>query len=262
MTTKFKPKTVLLIPDVHAKADDDLGRLDSLWAWLNKRASPIDKVVQIGDLWDFESLCLHDSQSPEWYRRSLEGDIDAGFKALDKIVDIARDFNVSEQNLHLTLGNHEDRYDKWMKSDNRLLTSDFPKTLRQLIGQRRPYLPLRVHAFLKPALIYGTAFSHYFVSGVMNRPHSGERPSLSMLRTHHMSVVAGHKHTADWAEHTRPDSSKIYALVAGCFVDPEGDFHYAGAGRKLWWNGCHLLHFTAPGEFDIESISLTRMTEC
>lgn len=261
MTAKFKPKTVLLIPDVHAKADDDLERLDTLWAWLNKEAKQVDQIVQIGDLWDFESLCLHDNESPEWYRRSLEADIDAGFRALDKITDIANDLGVPANQVYLTLGNHEDRYDKWMKSDNRLLTSDFPKTVRALIGNRRPTLPLRVQPFLKPVLLNGAAFAHYFVSGVMNRPHSGERPALSMLRTHHMTAVAGHKHTADWAEHTRPDGTKLYAMVAGCFVDPEGDFAYAGAGRKLWWNGCHLLHFTAPGEFDVESVSLARMQQ-
>jgi hypothetical protein len=117
------------------------------------------------------------------------------------------------------------------------------------------------HSFLQPAIINKTAFQHYHVSGVMNRPHSGERPALSMLRQHHMSVVQGHKHTLDLAEHTRPDSTKIYGLVCGCFVSPTGGFTYAGAARKLWWNGCHLLHYYAPGEFDVESISLARMSK-
>jgi hypothetical protein len=81
-----------------------------------------------------------------------------------------------------------------------------------------------------------------------------------MLRTHHCSVIQGHKHTADWAEHTRPDGTKLYALVAGCFVNPKEAFSFAGAGRKLWWTGAHLLHFYRPGEFDLESISLDRMS--
>ena len=261
MSSKFKPRTVLLIPDVHAKADDALERFGALWVWLRARDASIDKIVQIGDLWDFESLCTHDKESPEWHRRSLADDIDAGFRALDRILDIANDFDVPAQDVHLTLGNHDDRYDKFMKSDNRLLTSDFPKTIRALIGQRRPYTPLRVHPFLKPAVIYGTAFSHYFVSGVMGRAQGGENHAASLLRTQHMSCICGHSHLMSSAVRTKADGSKIYAHVAGCFVDPDGDFAYAGAARRLWWNGCHLLHFTAPGEFDIETISIERLSK-
>ena len=43
-------------------------------------------------------------------------------------------------------------------------------------------------------------------------------------------------------------------------MDPDGDFGYAKSTKKLWWNGVHLLHFTKPGEFDVESISLDRLT--
>lgn len=259
-TSKFTPKTVLLIPDVHATPGDDLGRLEAMTDWvLDKRKVKLDKIVIIGDVFDFASLSLHDNHQPEWYERSLGADAEAGLSALDKIVELADSSGLYvNKDVHFIEGNHEDRYNKWMKSDNRLLTSQFPKTVSALIKEERAYR-FNYHAFLKPVMIYGTAFQHYHVSGVMNRPHAGERPALSMLRQHHMSVVQGHKHTLDFAEHTRPDGSKLYGFVCGAFVNPKTEFAYAGAARKLWWNGFHLLHFYAPGEFDVESISLERI---
>lgn len=257
MASKFCKQTILLIPDVHAMAEDKLERLDAMAGWLADRKLPLTKIIQIGDLWDLPSLCLHDKDSPAWFERKLDADLKAGFQALDKIVSIAKDHDLLQSDVVITLGNHEDRYDKFMASDNRLRSSPFPKTMKTLIHQQ--YKHLTVVDFLVPYIFCGIAFQHYHVSGVMNRPHGGERPALSMLRAHHQSVVQGHKHTLDFAEHTRPDGSKIFALVCGSFVNPKGDFSFAGAARKLWWTGFHILHVYAPGEYDLESVSLCRL---
>lgn len=257
--TKFKPETVLLIPDIHAMPGDKLVRIDALRKFLDGRLlDKLDKIVMIGDVWDFGSLCNHDKDTPDWNDRSVQEDLNAGFLAVKKVMDIANEFEVATKAIHFIEGNHEQRYNRWMASDNRLRTSPHPQTMRDVVKDAYGF---NYHSFLQPAIINKTAFQHYHVSGVMNRPHSGERPALSMLRQHHMSVVQGHKHTLDLAEHTRPDSTKIYGLVCGCFVSPTGGFTYAGAARKLWWNGCHLLHYYAPGEFDVESISLARMSK-
>jgi hypothetical protein len=243
--------TILLIPDFHAKKGDKLERLDALKSWLDKRRQPISRIVLIGDVFDMESLCLHDNQMPTWYQRSLKADLSVGFKALEKVQKLAR------CPVEFIEGNHEVRYNKWMASDNRLLTSDFPQTVRELIAKEAP--KIYYHDFLVPFIHNEVAFSHYFVTGLMGRAQGGERPAGNILKAQHMSCVAGHSHLLDFSERTKADGSKIYGFVSGCFVDPEADFSYAGAARKLWWNGVHLLHFTAPGEFDVESISLARL---
>jgi hypothetical protein len=257
MPSRFCPQTILLVPDIHAKPGDDLARLDTMAEWLRKRRLPLTKIVQIGDAYDMASLCLHDKESPEWYERNLADDLAAGDTALDKLLDIAEEHDLFASDVVFTLGNHEERYDRFMASDNRLRTSPFPKTLKGWVKKRYPHMT--VVDFLKPHIFAGIAFQHYHVSGVMNRAHSGERPALSMLRTHHQSVIQGHKHTLDFAEHTRPDGSKLFALVCGCFVNPADEFSFAGAARKLWWNGFHILHVYAPGQYDLESISLDRL---
>lgn len=254
----FQKSTILLIPDLHAKPGDKFLRLQKLRTFLRNRRPHLSKIIQIGDLWDFPSLCTHDKDLPEWNTRSFKADLASGFKALDLICDIGIDWGLTSADIVITEGNHENRYHKWMQSDNRLLSSNWSPTMAAQVEKEYPavnYIP-----FQTPYHYSGISFCHYFVSGVMNRAHSGERPALSMLRTHHCSTVAGHKHTLDFAEHTRPDASKLFAFVCGSFVNPSDPFSFAGAARHLWWTGCHLLHIYRPGEYDVESISLDRMT--
>lgn len=247
--------TVLYIPDTHVQPGENFDRFDALWKWLKRNNRSVDWIVHAGDHWDFDALCSHDSKLPEWNERSVQESIDAGIEGLVKIVDIADAANA--EYIVMTLGNHEERWRRWVKEDNRVRTFIPEDYIEQVVDDN--FNGVELVPFQQPTIINGVAFAHYFVSGLMNRPASGDRPALSLLRTQHMSVVQGHKHTFDHAEHTRPDGSKIHALIGGCFVDPNAPFSFAGASRKLWWNGVHILHFTAPGEFDVEQISLARM---
>lgn len=255
----FKPQTILYVPDVHAKAGDSLERFNALTAWLVDRRIKLDAVVQGGDLWDMEALCSYDEGSPEYYERHFYDEFQVGLKAFDILESCLKRFGNKGCTLCITEGNHENRYNKWMASDNRLRTSPFPKTVKELLKFYRPTSKVNYVEFLQPLVVEGVAFSHYFVSGLMGRPVGGERPAANLIRSQMMSAVACHSHTYDFAERTRADGSKIKTLVGGCFVNPDDPFKFAGAARKLWWNGVHLLHFTAPGDFDVESVSLQRM---
>lgn len=250
---------LLYIPDVHAKKDDDLSRFNTAAAWLTQRRLKFDAIVQGGDLWDMEALCSHDADTPDYYQRSFYDEFEVGLKVVDRLHQWKTRFGAKNCALYLTEGNHENRYNKWMAGDNRLKTSPFPKTVEELINYYRPNNQINYYSFLQPLVYNDVAFSHYFVSGLMGRAQSGERPAANILRAQHMSCVACHSHTLDFAERTRADGSKIYGVVGGCFVNPENPFEFAGAARKLWWNGIHILHMTSPGEFDLESISLDRM---
>lgn len=256
----FKPQTILYIPDVHAKSGDDLRRFDALSVWLAQRRLKFDMIVQGGDLWDMESLCSHDNTSPEYYERHFWDEFSMGLEVFDRIESYAKRFGNRGCSLYFTEGNHEHRYNKWMASDNRLRTSPFPQTVEALVNFYRPTTKFNYFPFLQPLVVHDIVFSHYFVSGLMGRAISGERPAANLLRSQFMSCVAGHSHTFDFAERTQADGRKIYALVAGCFVNPNDPFKFAGAARKLWWNGVSILHVTRPGEFDVEAISLDRMS--
>lgn len=252
-------QTVLYIPDIHAKRGDDLNRLDAAAVWLAERRLKFDAIIQGGDLWDFEALCSHDNATPEYYERNFWEEFEVGLKAFDKIENWRRRFGKRNCSFYFTEGNHENRYNKWMAGDNRLRTSPFPKTVKELVEFYRPTTTVNYFPFLQPLVYNDIAFSHYFVSGLMGRPQGGERPAANILRSQHMSCVACHSHTFDFAERTRADGRKVYALVGGCFVNSDDPFKFAGAARKLWWNGLTILHVTNPGEFDVEAVSMDRL---
>lgn len=252
-------KTILLVPDTHAHpSKNNLAMIRAMRSWLQRNPRRIWAVVHIGDLWDFPSLCTHEQGSPRWFQQSLSADIRAGYDMLRMLDNIADKHQIPATRRFLTLGNHEDRYRRFMSSDNRLVTSDFPKTPEELVkisGSKFRSIP-----FGKPLLLEGITFQHYFASGVMGRPHGGERPALAMLRTHHVSTVQGHKHILDFSEHTRADGQKIFALVCGSFVVPDAPiFDFAYNSKHLWWNGFHLLHVYKRGQFDLESVSAERL---
>jgi len=164
--TKFIPKTGLLIPDTHIQTGDDLGRFYALKAWIASRNIELDFIVQIGDLLDFEALCTHDQDAPEWYERNLMSEIEAGMKALDIIERIGRTYGKKDCPIHIIEGNHENRYNKWMAGDNRLRTSPFPQTVAKLINFYRPSNKFNYVPFLQPLIVDDIAFSHYVVSGL------------------------------------------------------------------------------------------------
>ncbi len=246
---------ILVVPDIHAKKGDSLERLDRLR--LASRILKPTKLVILGDVWDFESLCLHDSNTPEWNDRNLSEDIEAGCRAMDKLLHLAEEQNLKPQDVVFTEGNHEDRYTKWMRSDNRLRTSAFPKNARELYTNGRG--KFLWYDFLRPANISGITFQHYFVSGVMGRPQGGTRPASNLLNSQMQSVVCGHTHVLDWATKTAATGRRISALVAGCFVDPDKPPAYAKASFHLWSNNVCVLHTNGHGEYDLEVISNRRL---
>jgi hypothetical protein len=257
--SKFCPQTILLVPDIHAKPGDDLTRLDTMAEWLRKRRLSLTKIVQIGDAYDMASLCLHDKESPEWYERNLSDDLAAGDWALDKLVMLAQEHDLLQSDVIFTLGNHEDRYDKFMAADNRLRTGPFTKTLKGRVKKQYPHMT--VVDFLKPHIFAGIAFQHYFTSGVMGRPQGGENIANNLLRNQFMPVVCGHTHIYSYAERTDATGRKVQALCAGCFVDPNLPVKYARGTNHLWRNGITLLHVWDMGQYDLEFVSLERLNK-
>lgn len=113
-----------------------------------------------------------------------------------------------------------------------------------------------VYPFLEPAIIEGIAFSHYFITGIMGRPISGENPATSMLGRMHMSCVQGHSHLRDFSERVTADGTRIQALVVGCYLDEDQTEDYAGQANKMWYKGVVMLNDVENGSFDPEFISI------
>lgn len=255
-------KTILVVPDSHAKKDVDNRR----YSWLGKfivERKP-DAIVNIGDWYDMESLSSYDKGKKSFEGRSYKADVEAGNEAIRLVETEIKKVNdklrqdkrklYKPQKISL-LGNHEQRIERAINEQRELDgTIGYDDFEFEKFGWD-------VIPFLKPIFIEGIAFAHYFPTGVMGRPVSGETPALKLIRTQFNSCVMGHIHTRDFAERTGADGSRKASLVVGCYLDPTQYESYAGEANKIWWKGLVMLNNVKNGSFDPEFISIETLQE-
>src|SRR5438067_6700333 len=91
-----------------------------------------------------------------------------------------------------TLGNHDIRAERFVQDNPHL-----EGTLKnEDIGYKD--FPWEVYPFLEPVRVDGVAYSHYYTSGVLNRPIGGVHPAWSMIQKGHESRTCGHSHLRDY----------------------------------------------------------------
>jgi len=106
----------------------------------------------------------------------------------------------------------------------------------------------------------GIHYAHYFTSGLMGRPISGDiRPAHTLLLKRHVSSTQAHSHSLDFGIQATGDGRKIMGMFAGCAIDYEMD--WAGLTNDLWWRGVVVKHNVENGVYDPEFISLQRLKD-
>ena len=251
-------RTHLVIPDAHAKP----GVSNDRFEWLGKLI--VDKrpdvVVCIGDFADMESLSSYDKGKRSFEGRRYKKDVAAVIDAQERMFAPINCLNaeLKEQGLEpyeprfvMTLGNHENRVNRVVNDSPEL---DGIMSINDLNYEEFGW---EVYPFLDRVVIDDIAYSHFFTSGVMNRPIGGEHAAASLVKKQFMSCTAGHSHLRDFAERTRADGTRIQGLVCGCFFDHEEE--YATVANSLWWRGVVLKHEVQDGQYEPEFISIAKM---
>lgn len=241
-----KSRTHLLIPDSHAHPDHHNRR----YTWLGALIRDLkpDVVIDIGDWWDMPSLCSYDKGTKSFEGRRYKRDIEAGVEAQDRLLSVLRKSKKRLPHFVRAIGNHEQRI---------LRAIDRDPVLEGTIGlsdlQSAEY-HWEEHPFLEPVNIDGINYAHYFTTGIMGRPISGETPARSLVLKQLASCSMGHSHIFDY--HCRTDTSgrRIHGLVGGVFQDYHADF--AGPANKLWRRGVTLKTEVENGDYNIRWISL------
>lgn len=231
-------KSILIIPDSHARPDQDNTRFDALGQFIvDKRP---DIIVDIGDRFDMGSLCSYDKGQRIAEGRRYAADIEAGNDSLRRTMEpVRRAISKAGKRgkwhpeFHVTLGNHEHRIDRATQYSpelhGKLSTNDFDFKK----------WGFTVHPFLKPLKKQGILFQHYFTSGVMGKPIGGVNHARTLVLKNYQSSVCGHSHARDYYEDVRGDGQRVFGLVVGCF--DEGDHHYTTEQRR-WWSGLVVLN--------------------
>jgi hypothetical protein len=240
-------KRILVIGDQQRKPDLDLGPCRRIGRYAADKKPDI--IVNIGDFADMPSLSFHDVPGSMGYEgQRYKNDLLAvhqGMKAMMEPIQEEMRCTGWKPRLVLTLGNHEDRIDRTIKAIPKL---DGVMGLPDLEYARWGW---EVIPFLKPVIIEGVAFSHYFCSGQMGRPVSSARAMLTKM---HMSCVAGHQQGRDMAMGKRADGKSMTAIICGSSY--EHDENYLNYQTNDHWRGIYVLNDVVDGSFEENAVSM------
>ena len=245
----------MVIPDTQVKPGVPTDHL----RWAGQYAAELtpDVIVHIGDHYDMPSLSSWDKPGSKHFEgRRYIADIEAGNDAMDTFMEpihreIARRKKGKRKSwnpeLHFTIGNHEQRIERAINDDIKLegLMSYNDFNLKEN--------GFEVHDFLKPVVIDGIAYAHYFTSGIMGRPVSSAQ---LMLNKKHMSTVMGHVQDRQIAYAKRADGARLTGIFAGIFYQHPEEYLTAQTGTDSTWQGIWILNEVNDGAFDEMPVSL------
>ena len=241
---------ICVIPDAQVKSDVSIKHL--LWAGKYIADKKPDVIVNIGDFWDMPSLSHYDVGKKSFEGRRYKKDVESGNIAMDLFLQpILKEINRLKRNKKkqwnprfiFTLGNHEERIARAIENDC---------ILEDTIGYKDLNLSAwEVYDYLKPVVVEGVAFAHFFTSGVMGRPVASAR---ALLNKRFMSCVMGHVQNRDIAYAERADGKRLTGLFAGIFYDH--DEGYLGNQGNGAWKGIWMLNEVSEGGFDELPVSL------
>lgn len=243
-------KVHIVIPDAHAHPDFHNKR----FGWLGQLVRDVqpDVVVDIGDWADMPSLCDYEKGKSGFQGRRYKADIEASHDAEDKFFAPLREAKRKLPKFFRHHGNHEARISRAISLDAVKLEGTI--SLDDLVVNKA--WELVPYAGATPGIntVDGVNYAHFFTSGVMGRPISGERPAHQLLQKQYESCVQGHAHVTDYCIRTNARGKHIHGLVVGVFQDYFAD--YAGAANDLWWRGVIILRNVEAGGFDPQWVSM------
>lgn len=246
-------KIHVVIPDAHAHYKHHNKRADYVGRFIAD-IKP-DTVIDIGDSADFPSLSSYDKGKRSFHGRTYAADVASYLDFQDRLWSATKR---AKRKLPLRvrlIGNHEQRIDRAL---------ELQPELDGAIG----YADLELERYYDIVVPYnggspgvieldGIHYAHYFTSGVLGKPVSGEHPAHSLLQKKFQSCTQGHNHTFDYKRKTKADGTKINGLIAGCLIDYNTD--WAGEPEKLWDRGVAVKTDVENGDYSLTWVSLATL---
>lgn len=244
--------SILVIPDCQVKEGVPLDHLRWLGNYIVSKRPDI--IVNIGDFADMASLSSYDKGKKSFEGRRYSKDIKAAKDGMEALLAPLYDLQLSQRRnkhklyqpeLHLTLGNHENRINRAINDDPKL---EGLISVKDLEYEKYGW---QVHDFLEIVSIRGIAFSHYFVTGLAGRPSSTANAQLNKT---HSSCISGHQQGLQIATGKRADGQLLTSIIAGSFYLHEEE--YLGAQGNNHWRGALMLHGCENGQFDLNLLPM------
>lgn len=234
----------LVIPDAQVKEGVDTRHILAAGNIVTKFRP--DKIIVIGDFWDFPSLGTHsDRGSIQFHNLSYNKDLQAGIDAMELFLGPLEELKNKQQRLHLkryspelifTGGNHEYRRDR--------LEDQVPK-LAGALATPEEYLVdkgFMVHPFKQRVIHDGISYCHLCPqtksAGAVERAHL-------ILAKRHESWTVGHSQVLDYF--VTPHSPRLQAIIAGSFYTHDESYK---EGSNDHWRGLILKNNVIDGTYD------------
>ena len=248
----------LVIPDVQAKPGGDFSYLTKIGKYMVEKRP--DRVICLGDWADMPSLSSYDQGKRSFEGRRYVADIAASHAAMCALLGPLEEFNTRAKRnkekqykpqLHLTLGNHENRINRAVNDSPQL---EGVLSISDLGYEQYGWT---VYPFLDVAVIDGIAYSHYFTTGLMGRPVTTAQACLSKK---HQSCVQGHQQGLQIATSHKADGTRLTSIIAGSCYEHNED--YMSSQGNNHWRGFLMLHdVQESGEFDLMPVSLSYLNK-
>lgn len=243
----------LVISDQHAHPDYGNERADFLAKLIIDLQPSV--VVNIGDAADMPSLSSYDKGKRSFHGRTYRKDIDSHLEFQERLWGPVKRRKKKLPYRVFIEGNHEHRIEKALD-----LSPELDGTISFSDLDTGSYYDNVVrYNGSTPGLceIDGITYSHYFTSGLMGRPISGDNQASRVLARCFTSSTCGHSHIADFAVRTNHHGRKIMASVIGCYQDYNPE--WAGNTADLWWRGVVFKENVNNGVYDPNFISLNTL---
>lgn len=244
---KLGPRHVFL-PDCQVKPGVPLQHL--VWSARYLAHKLPEVIVSGGDFWDMPSLSSYERGTREAEGRRYRDDIAAGANALELFMRTLKKHSPRSYRPRLIAlcGNHEYRICRAANEDPR---SDY--TLDDLTWKRWGWEFVK---FLKPIVVDGVAYCHYFPIGPSGRvvnSKNGAPSAKAQAQRMMMSSVSGHRQGYDSAIIHTPTKT-IRAVQAGSFYLHE-EAYLTPMGEN-YWRGIVTLNSVKNGEFGLVDVDM------
>lgn len=237
----------VMIPDTQVKPGVPVDHMGWAGQYIvdTFKGHPDCTVIHIGDGPDMESLSSYDKKgSEEMEGRRYRADVDS-FNAAFKLLDgpILRTWRTWDPRKVYCYGNHDIRISRAVNDNPQLAGTISLDDLDTSDWER--------HEFLKPVVINGVAYCHYFYNPMNGRPIGGMIETR--LKTVGHSFTQGHQQTLMYG--VRPVAGKMHhGLVAGAFY--AHDEKYLGPQGNDPWRGIIVKHQVVDGTYDPMFVSM------
>ena len=238
-------RTHCMIPDCQVTPTTPTNHLEWIGEYIKEKRP--DVIVNIGDFADFEALSSYDKGRKASEGRRVLADFDAANKANRLLTKPFTGIKGYNPEMHLTLGNHENRVNRAVESDAAL---DGFLTLDNLNYKDTGWA---VHPFLDQVVLDGVAYSHFFANPMTGRPFGGANMD-TRLKTVGYSFTMGHQQMHMAAHRPLGNGKILRGLVSGsCYLHDED---YKGKQGNTHWRGIVFKHEVNDGNYDIMEVSL------